>query len=234
MSIKKCFALNLLRMFKNEEVLDKITGRISKILDLFLMTDEQKRSSLKLSEFISGCFVLSGSKLYSQSIGSEISGTDGSNLLFILPLILKLLESSLQNYSFFQIFKVPQAVLKPLILSALIDGNYSSLYFLKKGPIFSLLAIMACVVAVKRQYLAKILSRNLTRTKIESADQAFEEAESEITRACPLCLSAVKSPSAIPCGHVFCWNCLYTSLKLRNECPICRFPSSASFMVLIR
>nr|XP_046210346.1 E3 ubiquitin-protein ligase rnf213-beta isoform X1 [Oncorhynchus gorbuscha]XP_046210347.1 E3 ubiquitin-protein ligase rnf213-beta isoform X1 [Oncorhynchus gorbuscha]XP_046210348.1 E3 ubiquitin-protein ligase rnf213-beta isoform X1 [Oncorhynchus gorbuscha] len=40
---------------------------------------------------------------------------------------------------------------------------------------------------------------------------------------CPVCLSELKEPSTLPCGHVFCLSCLQSSLQTdRHYCPKCR------------
>ncbi|CAH0552080.1 unnamed protein product [Brassicogethes aeneus] len=42
------------------------------------------------------------------------------------------------------------------------------------------------------------------------------------TKYCPLCTENLKSASATPCGHIFCWNCIYDCLSYQKNCPICR------------
>uniref|UniRef100_A0A7S1FN81 RING-type E3 ubiquitin transferase n=1 Tax=Corethron hystrix TaxID=216773 RepID=A0A7S1FN81_9STRA len=44
------------------------------------------------------------------------------------------------------------------------------------------------------------------------------------TASCGICMSRVaKHPSALPCGHVYCWKCVvYWTMYVREECPTCR------------
>ncbi|KAG0522644.1 hypothetical protein BDA96_07G055200 [Sorghum bicolor] len=42
---------------------------------------------------------------------------------------------------------------------------------------------------------------------------------------CNICLDVAKEPVVTPCGHLFCWPCLYQWLHAHssyNECPVCK------------
>lgn len=63
----------------------------------------------------------------------------------------------------------------------------------------------------------------------ESAMNAIDLSDPKIlafipdeSRKCILCLTPMVNPSCGPCGHLFCWNCIFNWCKERPECPLCR------------
>ncbi|KAJ8931509.1 hypothetical protein NQ314_015582 [Rhamnusium bicolor] len=53
-------------------------------------------------------------------------------------------------------------------------------------------------------------------------------------KICVLCAEHTKSPCATPCGHIFCWNCIYDSLSYQKSCPICRENVNPSRIIFLQ
>lgn len=62
-----------------------------------------------------------------------------------------------------------------------------------------------------------MLSKDFNLKDAKTASLAVES-----SKYCVLCTENIKGPTATPCGHIFCWDCIQDSLSYQKSCPICR------------
>ena len=79
-------------------------------------------------------------------------------------------------------------------------------------------------------------TKKITDVQLDGVNLKEDDLEAkDFAKACPLCLKDQKvAASCIPCGHSFCWNCIHSALKVKSQCPICRFPASSSRVVQLK
>lgn len=53
-------------------------------------------------------------------------------------------------------------------------------------------------------------------------------------RNCSLCGEDRKNTAATPCGHLYCWECIYKCIKFSPYCPTCRESLISSRIVYLQ
>lgn len=62
-------------------------------------------------------------------------------------------------------------------------------------------------------------AEELVEAKYESAVRARADVDTDVL--CPICFQAMDDAFLTRCGHNFCYTCIMTHLKNRNNCPSC-------------
>ncbi|CAG0912603.1 unnamed protein product [Notodromas monacha] len=87
--------------------------------------------------------------------------------------------------------------------------------------VFRLLGIVTFLNAVIDSY---VFLRTLRKSReLAAKRQRAKAAENSGTSPkCPLCLNGLSNSTAIGCGHVFCWDCIFRHSQTNAFCPVCR------------
>ncbi|CCK72237.1 ubiquitin-protein ligase peroxin 10 KNAG_0J01560 [Huiozyma naganishii CBS 8797] len=73
-----------------------------------------------------------------------------------------------------------------------------------------------------------------TISKISLRDPEVMPFISGPSRDCTLCLLPMTNPSCAPCGHTYCWDCLFKWCNERPECPLCRQTCAPQQILMLR
>lgn len=66
------------------------------------------------------------------------------------------------------------------------------------------------------------LNETLTADESNFSKQVIQDLEKLSELTCCLCLEPFTRPTIAKCKHMFCYECIHTSLKYNNKCPQCR------------
>jgi len=98
------------------------------------------------------------------------------------------------------------------------------------------LIIMAQLVIGLGIFIYKVIRDALSKSKEQKVVEVQKDSDRTSTtntsadltggfsHRCGICFEVTSQPSAVPCGHVFCWGCIMKSAQFRLECPSCRQP----------
>ena len=68
--------------------------------------------------------------------------------------------------------------------------------------------------------------QDLQQQQHSSTTSSFDSAPK-----CALCLEPRTHPTSTPCGHLFCWKCIFEWCNNKAECPICRHKVELSSLI---
>ena len=72
------------------------------------------------------------------------------------------------------------------------------------------------------------------RYDLRTSEKVMSWIKGKQQRKCTLCLEELKDPSAVLCGHVFCWACIGDWVREKPECPLCRREAMVQHILPLR
>ena len=70
-------------------------------------------------------------------------------------------------------------------------------------------------------HLPKIKKKKINKNHYYNEENIIREENDNKENICLLCLNKYSNTCCTPCGHLFCWTCIYLYLNEKNKCPIC-------------
>ncbi|CAN8072270.1 unnamed protein product [Agarophyton chilense] len=77
---------------------------------------------------------------------------------------------------------------------------------------------------------------NIAQKRTQTVSQESPEKKDENPFECHVCLDTPREPVVTPCGHLYCWPCLYRWLRMNGanaQCPVCKSVVSKSTIIPI-
>ncbi|KAG0603119.1 hypothetical protein M758_10G068100 [Ceratodon purpureus] len=63
----------------------------------------------------------------------------------------------------------------------------------------------------------------MEESQLQTNTNIVHDGDSKKAWVCMICLEELKNPMCTPCGHLFCWSCIYAWLKDEPKpCPMCK------------
>lgn len=78
----------------------------------------------------------------------------------------------------------------------------------------------------KQELQRKIVSTESRVKYLHNLSTLTYEAQKNTTMECSICLQPITNGAMVNCGHLFCTSCIFSWLKNRKTCPLCKHPTS--------
>lgn len=115
---------------------------------------------------------------------------------------------------------------------------------------FKILNTIKNLLHYRLEYNNLIETTKLSKIRLETLNKNIKELNNKFN--CPICFETIECQPNEPynssseleetinsrikifllCGHIFCFNCIYTALQYNGHCPLCRFESNDLFSII--
>lgn len=75
---------------------------------------------------------------------------------------------------------------------------------------------------LKANYSQIISQAKFMLDAIKKLDKKDEEHKHDDENECPICIDDICDPTILPCGHVFCFDCINEMTQSKKRCPMCK------------
>lgn len=93
--------------------------------------------------------------------------------------------------------------------------------------------IVATWVLFMSSVVNKVVDPKKLQSAIQDSVQEAVEADDASIVSCSLCLSPCVHITATDCGHLYCWRCICSWAREKEQCPLCRQPIQAKNFVCL-
>ena len=75
---------------------------------------------------------------------------------------------------------------------------------------------------LKSNYTQIVSQAKFMLEAIKKLDKSEDTDDPEEDDECPICIDEVNDPTILPCGHIFCYDCINEMTQVKKQCPLCK------------
>lgn len=93
--------------------------------------------------------------------------------------------------------------------------------------------LVQCVVTFLLELRNTVKNMSLVKSSLGKYTQESPVQTGDNSPKCTMCYEPFQQVTATPCGHLFCWQCIYPWATAKSACPICRDVCNSKDLILL-